>query len=88
MVEEIFKIALHLRDWHVFMWHSLEILNIFNTLTFKQTFWKAKTFFQKLEYRLLVQSTKIKNASFSYKTSISEDSVKTYNGEYQMEFCQ
>ena len=27
MVLGIFKIALHLRDWHAFMWQSLKILN-------------------------------------------------------------
>ena len=75
------------------MWQSVEILNVFNTLTLKQIFWKTKTFFKKLEYRFLVESTKIENASFPYKTSISEANVKT-NDEYKMdlsqrtEFCQ
>ena len=59
------------------MWQSVEILNDFNTLTLKQIFWKTKTFFKKLEYRFLVESTKIENASFPYKTAISEASVKT-----------
>ena len=36
-----------------------------------------KIFFQKLEYRVLDESTKIENASCPYKTSISEASVKT-----------
>ena len=31
-----------------------------------------KTFFKKLEYRFLVASTKIENASFRFKTAISE----------------
>ena len=35
-------------------------------------FWKTKTFFKKLEYRFLVENTKIENASFLYKTTISE----------------
>ena len=39
----IFKIALRLRDQHVFMRQSLEILNVFNTLDLKQIFWKTKT---------------------------------------------
>ena len=47
------------------------------TLTLKQIFWKTKTFFEKLEYRLLVENTKIENVLFSYKTTISEASVKT-----------
>ena len=73
----IFKIALRLRDRHVFMWQSVEILNVFNTLTLKQIFWKTKTFFKKLGYRFLVESTKIENTSFLYKTVISEANVKT-----------
>ena len=59
------------------MWQSLEILNVFNTLTSKQIFWKTKTFSKKLEYRFLVESTKIENASFPYKTLISEANVQT-----------
>ena len=55
----------------------MEILNIFNTLTLKQIFWKTKTFFKKLEYRSLVESTKIENASFPYKTVMSEANVKS-----------
>ena len=75
--KRIFKIALRLRGRHVFMWQSVKILNVFNTLTLKQIFWKTKTFFKKLEYRFLVESTKIENASFPYKTAISEANVKT-----------
>ena len=40
------------------MWKSVEIWHVSNTLTFKQIFWKTKTFFKKLVYRLLVESTK------------------------------
>ena len=47
------------------MSQSLEILNIFNTLSLKQIFWKKKTFFKKLEDRLWVDSTKIENATVS-----------------------
>ena len=36
-----------------------------------------KTFFKNLEYRYLVERTKIEKASFSYKTAISEASVNT-----------
>ena len=57
MVLGILKLALHLRDRHVFMWQSVEILNNFNTLTLKQTFWKRKTFFKNLDYCFLVEST-------------------------------
>ena len=60
------------------MRQSRKVLNVFNILTLKVTFWKTKTFFQKkLEYRFLVESTKIENASFPYKTVISEANVKT-----------
>ena len=59
------------------MRESVEILNIFNTLTLKQIFWKTKTIFKKLEYRFLVEGTKIENASFQYKTIISGANVRT-----------
>ena len=62
------------------MWQSLEVLNVFNTLTLKQIFWITKTFFKKLESCFLVESTKIENASFPYKTAISETSVKNRRG--------
>ena len=60
-----------------FMWQSVEILNAFNTLTLKQIFWKTKTFFRKLEYHFLVESTKIKNAYIPRKTAKPEANVKT-----------
>ena len=70
----ICKIALRLRDRHVFMWRSLEIFYISN---FEQIFWKTQTLFKKLERRFLVESAKIENATFSYKTPLSEANVKT-----------
>ena len=36
-----------------------------------------RTFFKKLEYRFLVESTKIENALFPCKTALSEANVKT-----------
>ena len=42
----IFKIAIHLKDWHVFMQQSQNTLKVFNTLTLKQIF-KVKNHFQK-----------------------------------------
>ena len=36
-----------------------------------------KTFLKKLEYRLVIESTKIENTSFPYKTELSETNVKT-----------
>ena len=59
------------------MWQSVKIWNVFNSLTLKQIFWKTKNSFKKPEYRFLVESTRIENASFPYKTSISEANVKT-----------
>ena len=59
------------------MWQSVEILNDFNTLTLKQIFWKRKAFFKNVEDRFLAESTKTGNASFPYKTVISEVNVKT-----------
>ena len=59
-----------------FMWQSLKVSNVFNTLTLKQIFWKTKTFFKKLEYRFLVETTKIENTSFPFKTALSKANVK------------
>ena len=75
-VLEIFKIALRLRDQHVFMWQSVKVSNVFNTLTLRQIFWKKKTFFQKLEHCFLVETTKIENISLPFKTAPSEANVK------------
>ena len=35
-----------------------------------------QTIFKKLEYRFLVESTKIDNVTFPYKTALSEANVK------------
>ena len=40
-----------------------------------------ETFFSKINYCFLVESSKIKNASFSYKSAISEANVKTNSME-------
>ena len=58
------------------MRQSLKILNVFNTLTLKQIFWKAKTFFKKLEHDFLVENIMTENALFPYKTAISEANDK------------
>ena len=57
MVLGIFKIALHFWDGDIFMWQTLEILNILYVLTLKQVFWKTKIFFKNLEYCSLIKST-------------------------------
>ena len=59
------------------MWQSVKDSNVFNTLTLKQIFWKRKIFFKKLEYSFLVETTKIENTPFSFKTALSEANVKT-----------
>ena len=59
------------------MWQSVIVPNVFNTLTLKQIFWKTKTFYIKLEYRFLVETTKIENIIFIQKTALSEPNVKT-----------
>ena len=55
-----------------------------------------ETVFEKLEYCFLVESTKIENRSFPYKTAISETNVKKnkiVNAKWiikihkKMEFC-
>ena len=60
----------------MFLCDNREILNLINTSTLKQIFWKTETFFKKLESCFLVESTKIENVSFPYKTAISEADVK------------
>ena len=55
----------------------MKVSNVFNTLTLKQIFWKTKIFSKKLEYRFLVETTKIENTSFPFKTAQSEANVKT-----------
>ena len=72
----IFKVALRLRDRHVFMWRPQEILNVFTTLYLKLIFWKTETFFKKLAYHFLVRSTNIESVIFSHKTALLEANVK------------
>ena len=59
------------------MWQSEKVLSVFSPLILIQIFWKSKTFFKKLEYRFLVETTKIENTSFPFKTALSEANVKT-----------
>ena len=49
----------------------------FQYFNFETDFLENENHFQKLEYRFLVESTKIENASFPYKTAISEANAKT-----------
>ena len=77
MVLGIFKIPLQLSDQHVFIGQSVKVSNVLNTLTLKQIFWKTKTSLKKLEYRFLVETTKIESTSFPSKTALWEANVRT-----------
>ena len=60
------------------MWQSLEILNVFNTSTSKQIFWKNENlFFKKLENSFVVNSTAIESITYPYKTALSKANFKT-----------
>ena len=54
-----------------------KIFNVFNTSTLEIVFSKMKTFFKKMEYRFLVESTMIEKETFPYKTALLEANVKT-----------
>ena len=43
----------------------------------KQIFWEKKTFFKKLDYRFLVQTTKIENTLFPFENPLSETYINT-----------
>ena len=58
------------------MWQSVETSNVFNTLVLREIFWKTKDHFKKLDYRFLVESTKIENASFLYKLPYQKPMLK------------
>ena len=57
------------------MWQSVKVSEVLNDLTLKQIFWKTKTFFKKLEYRFLVEATKIEYTPFPLKIALSEANV-------------
>ena len=50
------KLPFRLRDRHLFMWQSLEILNIFNTLTLKPIFSKSES----LPYKTSLSEANVK----------------------------
>ena len=58
------------------MWESGNFER-FQYSNFETNFLENETFIKKLEYLFLVESSKIENASFPYKTAFSEVSVKT-----------
>ena len=73
----ILKIAIRLKDHHIYMSQSANAFNVFNIFTLNQIFWTTESFFKKLEHRFLVRTTKIENPSFPFKTVMSEANVKT-----------
>ena len=75
-VLSISKIVLRLTDRHIFIWLSLKILSVFNTLTLKQFFGKTETTFKKLENCFSVKSSAIENATFPCKTALSKANVE------------
>ena len=62
-----FKIALRLKVRHVFKLQTMEILNALDTLTLTEKYF-LKNLSRKMGYCVLVESRKIKYATFSYKT--------------------
>ena len=49
----------------------------FQYFNFEINFLENENLFKKLEYRFLVETTKIENTSFPFKTALSEANVKT-----------
>ena len=68
--------AVRLRDRYVFLWQSVELFDVFDTLLLKHIL-KNEYLFPKTGYRFLVESTKIETATFPYKTTLSKANVKT-----------
>ena len=68
-----------MRDWHVFV-ESLEILKVYFKRILKEYFNFEtnflESFFKKLEYRFLVESTENERATFPYKTALSESNAR------------
>ena len=56
---------------------SGKFLDDFNTLTLEQIFWKTKSFFKKLKYHFLVESTNVESASLTYKAAMSGADITT-----------
>ena len=71
------KMALRLKDRHVFMWQSLRILNAFNTLKLKQPFRKTNVSLKKTGASLFSTEYNNERAIFLCKTALSKISVKT-----------
>ena len=79
-------------NFEQFQYFNFE-LNFLKNANFLKNFLRNK-FSKKLEYRFFVESTKIDNITFPYKTALSEVIVKTNRVVYKIdlsrrtEFCQ
>ena len=86
-VLRILKIALLLRGWHVFMWKSVEILNIFNTL--KQIFCKTKIFLQKNLSTIFQRKVpRLKTINSIQNCHVKSQCKGKYSNEYKMDLWQ
>ena len=93
MAQGIFNIALRFKDPQFFFVTISESFKTFSILHL----WNKFSGKRKLEYRFLVETAKIENTSFLFKTALSEANVKTnrmattkwtYHKEWSFEFCQ
>ena len=72
----------------------MKVLNVSNTLTFIQIFWKTKTFFEKQENRFLVETTEIEKRHFHSKLLCQKAMLRQIEWRLQngpiikVEFCQ
>ena len=95
-VLEIFKIALRLRDRHVFMWRSVKILSIFSIyFNFETNFLENENFFQKTGALLFSWTHEDWKGIISiWNCHIRSQYQDKQNGNYKMglsqrkEFCQ
>ena len=65
-----FQFSLPLERSACFIWQSVKVSNVFNTLTLKQISRKTKIYFKKLENCFLVETSKIENTSLPFKTAV------------------
>ena len=73
----IFKIALRLTDRNIFLGtYDSGVFERFHYFHFEESCLKNNFFYGKPEYSFLVESTMMKNRTFSYKTSLSKANVK------------
>ena len=59
-----------------FMWQSVEILNVFNTLTLKQIFWRKKTFSKNWGTVFQLKALRLKTHNFHTNLSYQKPMLK------------